>query len=293
MGPDDLQHALSTLWVWVVVPLAVLAAIVLTVRLRLPQIFRLPDAFRAIREDDEGAPGAIHPATAAAMSAVTSYGAAAAVGAATAVSLGGAGAIVYAWLFTFLLAPLRMGEAVLARTAPVGQAGQNTGTLAGRLLDDPVGGLRGIGAALVVLLVLGGFVFYGGTHGAAVLDAAEQLLPGSALTLGLVVAGAAALFALLPIRKFGSVLGWIAAVSLIALFGAALIAFLSDPGRGFGAFVRAIQEAAGGAPTTGAFSGAVAGEIAMAATLHLLPPIAATGAVEGAWHAEADRKSVV
>src|SRR5690606_26082413 len=152
-----------------------------------------------------------------ALASVASYGAAGAVGAATAVSLGGAGAVAWVWLFTILLAPLRMGEALLARTAPPGKAGKPTGSLAGRLLAEK-GFLSGLGWALLGLVPLAGFAFYGGTHGEAVVDAADELLPGSALALGLTVAGAALVLALLPLDRAGSILGWIAAVALIVFF---------------------------------------------------------------------------
>ena len=86
MSPDDLQLALTTSWMWLAAPIAGVAAIVLTVRLVVPQVFGLPTAFRAMREDDPKAAGSLQPATSVVISAVTSYGAAAAVGAATAIS---------------------------------------------------------------------------------------------------------------------------------------------------------------------------------------------------------------
>ena len=291
MPADDLLPILEVLWIWIAAPLTAVAAIAYMVRLKAPQVTRLGEAFRAIRTHDEGSSGSVHPATSAALSAAAAYGAAGAVGAATAVSLGGPGAVAWVWLFTLLLMPLRMGEAALARTAPVGRAGQKTGSLAARLMDDELGGLRAIGWAIFVLVPLAAFAFYGGTHGEAVTDAAEQLLPGSALTLGLVVAGVGGVFAVLPLRQSGSILGWIAAVALIAMFGAGLIAFLSDPGRGFGSFSRAVVDAFDGAPRMSAWSGAVAGEIAVAAMLHILPPVAALGGVDGALHAEAQAET--
>ncbi len=287
MPADDLRPILELLWIWIAAPLTALAAIVYTVRLKAPQVMKLGEAFRAIRTHDEGAEGSVHPATSAALSAAATYGAAGAVGSATAVALGGPGAVAWVWLFTLLLMPLRMGEAALARTAPVGRAGDTTGSLAGRLMNDAAGGPRAIGWAIFVLVPLAAFAFYGGSHGEAVTDAADQLQPGSALTLGLVVAGVGGVFAVLPLKQSGSILGWIAAVALIAMFGAGLVAFMSDPGRGFGSISRAFVDAFDGAPRMAAWSGALAGEIAVAAMLHLLPPVAAVGGVDGALHAEA------
>jgi len=287
MTPEELTEAASAVWLYAAGPAVAIAAIWLTIRLRLPQVLALPAAFRALREDDPGAPGQVHPATSVALSAVASYGAAAAVGAATAIGLGGPGAIAWVWLFAFLLAPLRVTETVLARTAPAGKAGTETGSLAGRLLADDQGLLQGLGWALVVLVPLTAFAFFGGTHGTAVLGAAEQLLPGSALALGLGVAVVGGLVALAPAKRAGSILGWIAAVSLIALFGAALVTLFGDLGRGLGGIGRALQDAFYGMPHAGAFSGALAGEIMISAVLYVLPPAAAVGGVDGALQAEA------
>ncbi len=287
MEPTELTRDLETLWIWIAAPLALLTAIVLTVRLRVPQVMKLPEAFRALYAFDPKAAGSLHPATSAALAAVAEYGAAGAVGAATAVSLGGAGAIAWVWLFAIVFAPLRMAEALLARTAPPGKAGARTGSLAAHVLAVEGVPMKVIGWALVVLVPLAGFAFFGGTHGEAVVDAAGRLLPGSAMTLGLVVAGVGGLLAVLPTKRVGSILGWIGAVSLIAIFGAALVAIFSEPGRAFGGVGRAVMDAVYDAPSLRAFSGATVGEIAFAAMLHLLPPLAGTGGMEGALHAEA------
>lgn len=277
----------ENLWLYVAAPLVGLAAAVLTIRLRAPQLMQVGAAFRAFRQHDAKAEGSVHPATAIALNTAAAYGGAAAVGAATAVSLGGAGAIAWVWLFGILLAPFRVAEVVLSRTAPAGEAGAAKGTLTHRLLADTSPLARGLGLALLVLVPLAGFAFVGGVHGEAVAGAAGQLLEGAAIPLGLGVALLAIGAAVMPVEKVGTTLGWVAAVALIALFGAGMFGIFGAPGRGFAAFGRALTDAMDGASTTGAFSGALAGEIALAALLHLLPPIAATGGIEGAWHAEA------
>src|SRR5687768_18351864 len=109
---------LAILWIWVAAPLALLASLALFVRLRALPITALARAIRGLREHDPEARGTMAPASAAALSMVATYGAAGAVGAATAVSLGGAGAIAWVWIFSLALAPLRMAETILARTAP-------------------------------------------------------------------------------------------------------------------------------------------------------------------------------
>ncbi len=286
MDATELTRDLEILWLWIAAPLVLVAALASTIFLRAPQLTKLAEAFRALRSDDAKAKGRLHPASSVALAAAASYGAAGAVGAATAVSLGGAGAVAWVWLFAILIAPLRMAETLLARTAPPGQAGKASGSLAGRLLTEG-GAAAGLGWALLVLVPLAGLAFYGGTHGEAVMEAADQLLPGSALALGLAVAAVAAVLSLAPLDRAGSILGWIAAVALIAFFGVALTAVLAEPGRAFGGFGRALMDAIYDAPSLRAFSGATAGEIAFAAVLYVLPPVAAPAGVDGALEAEA------
>lgn len=291
MDSTELARDVETLWLWIAGPALLLAGVVLSVRLRAPQLVELGRGLRALRNADRSAGGALHPAASTLLATLASFGAAGAVGTATAVALGGPGAIAWVWLFTFLLAPLRMAEAALARTAPPGRAGGGTFSLAGRLIAEPNGALRALGWTLLVLVPLAAFAFVGGVHGAAVADAAEQLLPGRALALTLGVAALAALGALLPLRRAGALLGWIGAAALLVLLAAALVAAFSEPGRALTSLGRAVVDVFSGAPSISAFSGATAGEIASAAVLHFFPPAGATGAVEGALHAEAQAES--
>ncbi|MGF1465198.1 MAG: hypothetical protein ACFCGT_03615 [Sandaracinaceae bacterium] len=288
---DDVHH---TLWMWVVVPLGLLAAAVLTVRLRLPQLLELPAAVRGLRESDPSADGVLPPAAASLLTVTLTYGAAAAVGAATAVSLGGAGAIAWVWVFVIVIAPLRMGEVLLARTSPPGEAGAETGTLAHRLLEDPYNGLRVLGTLLLLLVPAVGFAYYGGVHGAAVAGLAEQLLPTSAMPVGLAVALAAAGLAIAPPRRVGAVLGWTALLAVLLLLALGVRAGLQEPGRFLGAAPRALGDLLEGAAEARHFTGAQAGEVAAAAFAALLPPlVAATGtvsALHGAAQARTTRR---
>lgn len=287
----ELEPILELLWLWAAAPLAAIAAAILTVRLGFPQLMRLGDAVRGARTVDDDAEGTMHPGASAALAAVATYGTAGAIGAATAVSLGGAGAVAWVWLFALVFMPLRMGEAALARTAPPGKAGEATGTLAGRLLDDPIAGLRAAGWALIVLIPLAGFAFFGGTHGEAIVDTAQQLAPDSAMPIAIGVAAVGFLLAVLPLKRVGAIAGWTAVVAFLALFTAGIVALLSDPGKGFGSLGRALIEAIQEAPPAAGFSGALVGEIAMGALMHALPPLAGASGVASAWHAQARAKT--
>lgn len=282
---DALLEIRDASWLYVAGPLLLLCAVVLTIRLRAPQLTKLGLAFRAVREHDEDAAGDTAPGLSTVLGAVGAYGAAAAVGAATAVSLGGAGAIGWVWLFCFLLAPLHYAEVLLARTdRPGGGAAEETGSLARRVLRED-GPARALGWTLIALLAASAFAFFGGVHGAALSDASRHLLPDGAayLVAGVAVVGAA-LAAAGPARG-GAVAGWIGLAGLVVLTGAAIWAAASEPGRAFGAIARAITEAFEGTPPAEPFIGAFAGEVAFGAIVFLLPPLVGGAGSTGALHA--------
>jgi Na+/alanine symporter len=270
-------------WLYGAVPALTLAGLVLLVLLRLPTFTRLPEAFRAVRAPSTGGPA---PAASVFLAAAASLGAGAAVGGATAVALGGAGALAWLWLFGLVLAPLRMADVLLARTSPPGRAaGEPPGTLVGRLEADASPAVRALGVLSLAALGLGATVGVMGVHGEAVRDAAEAALPGSGFGVGLGVAVVAGGLAWLGRDK--PWMGWLAGVAVVALLLLGFIACLADLGRAFGGAVRAIDDALHGAAAAGAFSGALASEIAFAALTHVLPPMALTLGTDGALHADA------
>jgi AGCS family alanine or glycine:cation symporter len=271
---------ITSFWLWIAVPALALAAAVTALLLRLPTFTRLGDAFRAVRAPAPGTTGQA-PLGAVLLAAAASVGAGAAVSGATAVALGGAGSLAWLWVFGFFLAPLRVADTLLARTSPPGAAkGEPPGSLAARLAADPSPGVRALGSALLVALAAAAFAGVAGVHGRALSDASEQLLPGSALAIGLGVAAFAAVLAVLGAGK--DWLGWIAGAGLVALLLLAFVACLYDPARAVGAVVWAFEDAFNGATAMGAFSGALASEVALAALLHVLPPMALSLGGDGA-----------
>ena len=288
------------LFAWAVAPLLLLVSIALAIVLRVPQLARLVEGFRALRAHDASAEGVAHPATAVGLSTVLGLGATAAVSAATAVALGGAGALAWLWLFGLVFAPLRYAEAYLARTSPAGKAGKQEGaaargSLAARMLAEPGAIERGLGWALLVCVPVAGFLAAGGLQGVAIMDLAGAQLEGAAqpLTIAVGVVGIALALAAGAMKERGrALLGWLALAGLVSLLTAALLALLDDPGRGLGGIARAIDDALSGAEPVGTtFSGALASEIAVAALVWMLPPMVLGLGSEGALHAEASASS--
>jgi AGCS family alanine or glycine:cation symporter len=282
------------IWTWIAGPTLVIVGLLLTVVLRAPQITRLAEGFRGTFAHDPTAPGTLPPPTVALLATAATWGSAAAVSAATAVSLGGPGALAWLWLAGLLIAPLRYAETLLARTAPLGKGGtQVRGSLATRLVQGGSPIPRALGVALLGLVPLAAFAWVGGAHGLAVTDAASQLLPGSEAPLGIAVAIASAILIALSIgpslgwrisTAVPAGLGWLALAALLALFGVILAAILHDVGRALGGIGRAVEDALSGAESAGAFAGALAGEVAAAALIHMIPPLVATTGADGALH---------
>lgn len=277
---------------WALLPILALSALALTFVLRLPQLARLGEGVRAIfAPPDPKAPGTFSPRTALALSTVASIGAGAVVSTATAISLGGAGALAWVWLFGLLLAPLRLAETLLSRSAPPGKAGKVgvRGSLAARLSSDGDPRVRQLGSLLAVLVPIAGFLFVGGSHGAALGEVAEELLPGSAVGLGVVAGVLALVLALWPRARDG--IGWVALAALVSLVLTTIIAIGSEPSRAFGALPRALDDAFSGASDVSSFSGALVAEVFAAAVTIMLPSLVATSGLDSALQAEAKAPS--
>lgn len=289
MDPVVLADLREPLWYYVVTPILGLAALVLTIRLRAPQWRRFADGLRAVRG---GGGEGVSPGQAATLATVTAFAAAAAVGAMTAVTLGGAGTLPWLWLFGIVLAPLRYAEVWLARTDAPGKSGGDdevTGSLARRFFR--MGDRWRLAGVLVAVLAVGaGFAWGGGANGDALARVTEIVLPGSTLAL---VGGAAVVGAVLAVggARTLPIAGWLGAAGLVTLVAAALWGFASDPGACFAVLGRAFADAFEGAPQLDHWTGAFAGEIARASVVYILVPLAAPTGVSGALHSLAGGKT--
>lgn len=281
VGYGDLILFRDQVWLYAAAPLLALAALVLTIRLRAPQWRRLVAGFRAVRSSPstqgDGPPAGLVTVIAG----LGGYGAAAAVGAATAVSLGGAGVVPYVWLFGLLLAPLRYAETLFARTDAPGRGdASQSGSMARRL-----GRMGGIWKALAVvvglLVALAAFAFGGAFQAQALARSVEPLLPGSGPALVGAVAGAGAVLVLGGARTV-SVIGWLGVVGIAVLLVASGAAIFSDPAAAFAVLGQAWVDAFEGARQADAFGGALAGEVAFAAVLYALPPVGGSLGADGA-----------
>ncbi len=283
----------ESLWLYAALPLLGVAALVMTVVLRAPQVTRWRDGVRALSDDDENARGDVSPLTAFLWSTTAAYGAAAALGAATAVSLGGPGALVWAWVFALVISPLRYGEVLLARTRASGSKGERGYGLATRMMQSKR--TRVVGFALLGLSGLVAVVYGGAVHGVGATDSLSELLPKEQhLGSGLLLSAVAAVLAVLVCVKARTAqyLGLFALVCFATILIALGISIAQDPRTAFSALGRGLSETISGAPkASDAFLGAGAGEIARHAALHFLAPLTASSSTDAAWHGRAHART--
>lgn len=280
MDFQALQSFGEDAWLYLAAPLALVAFLVLSVRLRAPQWRLLKHGAKTLRARPKKG---LAPGLTTVLTTVGTLGAAGAVGAGTAVAMGGPGVLPWLWLICIVVAPLHFAEVWLARTAAPGQTDKKaTGSLTRRL--SQMGDRWRVPTLVSIVLVLGtGFAFAGGAHGHALAETAEVLLPGStiALVCGAALVGAA--FVVFEDRT-QSIAAWLGFAGIFALVVAAVWAMASDFGEAFGTLSIAMADAFEGAPRRDEFTGAFVGEIAFAAVLWVLPPIGATSGVVGAMH---------
>ncbi|MBK8170147.1 MAG: sodium:alanine symporter family protein [Sandaracinaceae bacterium] len=278
MNFDWLLSIRDGVWLYLAAPLLLLTGLWLTLRFRLPQLTRVGEAIRAVRKSGD-ADGEMAAWGATMWNTAGMLGAAGAVGAATSVALGGAGALVWIWVWTFLLAPLRLGEAILARTSVAGSKGDAPTSLVARLRSEKNG--TAVAAVLAVCLCIAAFGFGGAAQGEALRTLTNVVVPGATIPIGVAVMVGAAALVLLGAKRTGSFGGFLALFCVASIFGVALLSALADPGRALGALGRTFSDALEGAPTVSAFAGALAGEVARAALVHSLIPTASTTGFAG------------
>lgn len=259
----------------------VLVAIAALGAMRFGPLYRFRDALRGALEKAPGAQGALSPLLAVTLAASVSTGAASVVGLATAIGVGGTGAIAWTILFALFAVPLRSAEVFLARTsAASAPEGAHTGSLAGRER----------GHALVRRLLVGSAIL--AVLGFAAVTAHALLglsMPAASVTpsvpVALAVAGAGLALALIPAPWSLRLLGATSAIAWTVVFAIAVACASHDPNLAAGALPRAISDAFRGAPDVGAFTGALASEATYAALRYtLLPlvfPVGTSSALEG------------
>jgi len=107
------------LWTWIVLPIVVVLGLYLTLRSGLVQLRLLPEMFRTLGDrtprDESGAPQSVSSFQAFTISAASRVGTGNIAGVATAIAVGGAGAVFWMWLMAFVGAASAFAESTLAQ----------------------------------------------------------------------------------------------------------------------------------------------------------------------------------
>jgi AGCS family alanine or glycine:cation symporter len=147
-----IQRLADALFMPYVVGLLLAAGVFFTVRLRVVQIRRLPEALRSLRlRPSEQGVGVLPPFQAFATALAASIGTGNIAGVATAIVSGGPGALAWIWIYGFLASAIKFAEAVLGvRFRQISVSGLQSGPM--YYLRD---GLRSPALAWVYALVAG------------------------------------------------------------------------------------------------------------------------------------------
>ncbi len=282
----------DTVWLWVLVA-AASASVLLALYSRIPLLAALESAGRDLRaallgsaDAERVTPTWIHAGV---------IGSSGLVGAATAVGLGGTGALVWLWAFAIVAAPIAGSAVLLARTAPAGRAsGVVPGTVAARARSET--GLLSHWGKVVWLFGMLGALFLPFLQATSLAEMSATIAgsaavpydpPGRAFAIGslgvAIVFGLALMFATNQKLFLTRVANWVSLLAFFAVVFACLIAISSNMGMAIGSLTRAMGDAVSGAPEVGAFSGASAREVFAGACGSLLAAFLGTiGIVAGA-----------
>lgn len=114
---DELAAFNNGLWLYLVIPVLAALCLWFTVRSGVVQLRLLPDMFRSIVEKPDGTPGhrPVSPFKAFAISAAARIGTGNIVGVATAIALGGPGAVFWMWVMGLVVGSASFVESTLAQ----------------------------------------------------------------------------------------------------------------------------------------------------------------------------------
>ncbi|MGW0731278.1 alanine/glycine:cation symporter family protein [Streptomyces sp. NPDC002851] len=242
-------------WTWLLIPLVVGAGLYFTFRSRAVQLRLFPEMLRVVR--DKAAPGAVSSFGAFTISAAARVGTGNIAGVATAITLGGAGAVFWMWAMALIGAASAFVESALAQLYKVrGKDGSFRGGPAYYMQYALKRRWLGVVFAVVITLTFG-FVFNAVQSNTIVSVAAGSIGPADPgsfkAVLGLAVAGLLALVIFGGVRRIAQVTTWLVPVMalLYLLLGLVVVVlnigdvprvFLDIVGGAFG-----VREVAGGA----------------------------------------------
>ncbi|WP_213423778.1 alanine/glycine:cation symporter family protein [Bhargavaea massiliensis] len=253
-----LGSASSLIWGPPLLVLLVGTGIYLTFRLAFIQVRLLPYSLKQVfsRKHDKKAEGDISQFQALTTAMAATVGVGNIVGVATAIVLGGPGAVFWMWLAGFFGMATKYGEAILAVKYRTTDA---NGQMAGGPMYYLEHGLkaRWLGVSFALFGMLAAFGIGNGTQSKAVADAMNMNFNTPYWITGLILMIVAALVILGGIKSIGRVTAFFVPIMAVFYFGAGLVVMITNFSLVPGAFGIIFQEAFGFGAAAGGAIGAV------------------------------------
>ncbi|MBW2526229.1 MAG: sodium:alanine symporter family protein [Deltaproteobacteria bacterium] len=257
-----LKKASGFVWgPFLLIPLLLLTGLYLTIRLRGLQFTKLGGSLwlALVVREEEGAEGDISHFQALMTALAATVGTGNIVGVATAIALGGPGAMFWMWMTGLVGMATKYSEALLSvKYRAVDERGEQCGGpmyyLARGVRNARVG--RVLGAAFAAFAAIAAFGIGNMVQSNSIADALKESFQVPVWATGLVLAAAAAAVILGGIKRIGRVTGLFVPVMILAYLAAVLVILVTHADRIPDAFATIFSHAFSGTAATGGFAGA-------------------------------------
>ncbi|WP_067560665.1 alanine/glycine:cation symporter family protein [Halofilum ochraceum] len=257
---DALNAVSSFVWGPVMLILLLGTGLYLTLGLRAMPIRRLGYGFRQLfagrRERHEDA-GEITPFQALSTALSATIGTGNIAGVATAIALGGPGAVFWMWITALVGMATKYGEAVLAvKYREVDERGAYVGGPMYYIRNGLGDNWRWLGAAFALFAMIAAFGIGNTVQSNSVADVLQSNLAIPAWVTGLVLAVLVLIVILGGVRRIANVAEKLVPAMAVLYIGAALVVILLNAGQVPGALGMIVTDAFTGTAATGGFAGA-------------------------------------
>ena len=246
-------------WGWPMIVLLLGTGVVLTVLTGAVQFrylgFALTEVLGKLREKKSAEPGSVSPFQAVATALASTVGVGNIAGVATAISIGGPGALFWLWVSGLLGMCTKFAEIVIAMHYREADA---TGTMRGGAMYTLKNGLGlpWLGAIFAGLVSLAAFGIGNMVQANSVADSLRASFGIAPSVTGLVMAAITAVVILGGIRRIGEVTEILVPFMALLYLGGGIVILLRFAGEVPGAIALVFESAFSGAAATGGFAGA-------------------------------------
>ncbi|HYI06547.1 MAG TPA: sodium:alanine symporter family protein [Reyranella sp.] len=234
--------------------------LLLQVRLKLMPLLRIPTGFRMVwrgRTPDAGAEGEISPYAALMTALAATVGTGNIAGVATAIALGGPGALFWMWMTALVGMATKYSEVLLAvHFREVDDRGEHVGGPMFAIKNGLGAGWRWLGAAFAIFGGLAGFGIGNMVQSNSIAEVVNASFGVSHWITGIVLAGLTGFVLLGGIKRIGAVAESLVPAMCIAYIVASLIVLALFAGQIPSAFALIFNHAFNPVAATGGFAGA-------------------------------------